>query len=83
MPSNPKTTAYPPHLAAREAEEMAAIDAVFSDPVYLAEREAKCLDVCRICIQPDHCRSHEQCHYTKSWLVNPDGSPRTDMKDHP
>lgn len=50
----------------------------------MISRESKpILDVCRECIQPDQCRSHEQCHYTKSPLTNPDGSPRTDMKDHP
>lgn len=34
------------------------------------------LPVCSVCIQPAYCRGHEQCHYTKSWLRNPDGSVR-------
>lgn len=42
-----------------------------------------CLGICRICAQPGYCRGHEQCHYTKSPLINPDGSPRLDMKEHP
>jgi hypothetical protein len=34
------------------------------------------LDVCGDCTQASYCRAHEQCHYTKAWLRNPDGTPR-------
>jgi len=34
------------------------------------------LDVCNICEQPDYCRRHSECHYTKSPLRNPDDTPR-------
>jgi len=47
--------------------------------------DAEELPVCRICIQPEYCRAHAQCSYTKTDMIGPDGDQRWReiAKDHP
>lgn len=55
------------------------------NPIWREPKMALPLPVCRVCDQPGYCRAHAECSYTKTPMIDPDGTRRWReiAKDHP
>lgn len=65
---------------------MANSENTTDNPLYAEPLPMEPLPVCRICIQPNYCRAHAECHYTKTPMIDgPYGTRRWGeiAKDHP